>query len=151
MIQVHNLMQIQISIPKSPIQIIQYETNMIIILQANNYTISQICMFNKHDYENKRILTTANLYRLLSRNSHWGNWCEKQNKIQAKLGETMANWNAKQLTFTPRLKQVVRFLEDDEQMTMIRDENGNDSVSVSICSQSVCQNNPRQNWALGYF
>ncbi len=46
-------MQIQISIPKSPIQIIQYETNMIIILQANNYTISQICMFNKHDYENK--------------------------------------------------------------------------------------------------
>jgi hypothetical protein len=45
--------------------------------------------------------------------------------------------------FTPGLKQVVRFLEDDEQMTMIRDENGDDSVSASICSQSECQNKPK--------
>ncbi len=31
---------------------------------------------------------------------------------------------AKQLTFTQGLKQVVRFLEEYEQMTMIGDENG---------------------------
>jgi hypothetical protein len=35
------------------------------------------------------------------------------------------------------LKQVVRFLEDDEQMTMIRDENGDDSVSLSPYSLSL--------------
>ncbi len=53
----------------------------------------------------------------------------------------MENWNA------PGLKRVVRFLEDDEQMTMIRDENGVDLAS--ICKQSECQINPRQNWLLG--
>ncbi len=32
---------------------------------------------------------------------------------------------------------------------MLTDENGDDSVSASICSQSECRKNPRQNWALG--
>jgi hypothetical protein len=47
---------------------------------------------------------------------------------------------AKQLTFTPGLKQVVRFLEDDEQMTMLGDEIS--SVFVSTYSQNECHPNP---------
>jgi hypothetical protein len=46
---------------------------------------------------------------------------------------------------------MVRFLEDDEQMTMISDENGVDSLSVSTFSPSECQYNPRQNRLLGCF
>jgi hypothetical protein len=48
-------------------------------------------------------------------------------------------WNfekAKHLTFPPGLKQVVRLLADDEQMVMIGDEHGYDSVSTY--SQSEC-------------
>ncbi len=59
---------------------------------------------------------------------------------------------AKQLPFTQYwLKQGVRFLENDEQMTIIRDENGDDSVSVSTYSQSECQQNSRQNQLVGLF
>jgi hypothetical protein len=45
---------------------------------------------------------------------------------------------AKKLAFTPGLKQVVRFLEDDEHMTMMGDE----IWSVSTYSQSECHPNP---------
>jgi hypothetical protein len=51
-------------------------------------------------------------------------------------------WNfekAKQLTFSPGLKQVARFLADDEQMVMIGDEHGYDSVCTY--SQSECHPN----------
>jgi hypothetical protein len=36
------------------IQIIQYETKTIRMLHANNYFITNMFLFNKHDYENKR-------------------------------------------------------------------------------------------------
>jgi hypothetical protein len=36
----------------------------------------------------------------------------------------------------------VRFIEGDEKMTMIRDENGDDSVSMSTYSQSECKKKP---------
>jgi hypothetical protein len=52
----------------------------------------------------------------------------------AKFLSGLLSWQkAKRLTFTLGLKQVVRFFIDDEQMTM---KNGDDSVSVSIYSQS---------------
>jgi negative regulator of replication initiation len=59
------------------------------------------------------------------------------------VGKTLANHGnikkAKLLPSTPGWKQVVRFLEGEEKMTMIRvirDENGEDSVSVSMYWQS---------------
>jgi hypothetical protein len=61
-------------------------------------------------------------------------------------------WNfdkAKQLVFTGGLKQVVRFLADDEQMVLIGDEHGYDSVSTY--SQSECLPKGRQNRLLGCF
>jgi hypothetical protein len=42
------------------------------------------------------------------------------------------------------LKLVVRYIEVDEQMAMIRVENGDDSAPVSTHSQRKCQQNPRQ-------
>ncbi len=35
-------------------------------------------------------------------------------------------------------------IQANEKLTMIRDENGDDSVSMSTYSQSECQKNPQQ-------
>jgi hypothetical protein len=51
-------------------------------------------------------------------------------------------WNfekTKQLTFSPGLKQAVRLLADDEQMVMIGDEHGYDSVCALIHKASAIQ------------
>jgi hypothetical protein len=77
---------------------------------------------------------------------------EKLGGIQTKPLQNYGNLKkSKQNIFFPRLKQVVRFIEGDEKMTMIRDEDGDDSVSMSTYSQSECQKNPRQKRPLGCF
>ncbi len=68
----------------------------------------------------------------------------KQSNIQENFGKTWQLEKSKG-TFTLGFKEVVRFLYDDEQMKMIRDYNGDDTVSVSTYSQIECQLNPRQN------
>jgi hypothetical protein len=88
---------------------------------------------------------------LTKTNSRWENkgkiHAETCRKSRQKLGKTMHGdlKKAKQLTFTQGLKQVVRFLEEYEQMTMIGDENGmNPCWWVRTYSQSECQSKSSQ-------
>jgi hypothetical protein len=61
----------------------------------------------------------------------------KQSKIQSNFHKSWQFEKANQLTFTPGLKQVKRFLEGDEK------------VSMSTYAQSKCQPNPRQKRLFG--
>jgi hypothetical protein len=63
---------------------------------------------------------------------------QKHSKIQAKTWQNHANLKQQSnfLSLCGVETSMVRFLEDDEQMTLIRDENGDDAVSLSTYSLS---------------